>query len=167
MQHIKGTGAFASKQGTTKKTFREEDILPYSLIAFYGVINENAAKHTNLKPNDIGVLKEAIWNGTKGLISRSKIGQMPRLLIMINYNAPNYFIGDLDNLIKLNTDLRDEQIRKPEDYQIDVTKLIEIIRANSDKIDNIEFKADERMKFIQDGTQINLSELEKFTEISL
>lgn len=167
MQHIKGTGAFASGKGSTKKTFREEDILPYSLIGFYGVINENAAKHTNLKPEDIEVLKDAIWNGTKGLISRSKVGQMPRLLLTINYVEPNFFIGDLDNLIKLKTDLRDEQIRKPEDYQIDISKLIEMTEVNSDKIDNIEFKADDRIKFIKNGNQIKLNEIDKFTEISL
>ena len=49
MQYIKGTGAFASKDGKSQKTFREEYILPYSLIALYGVINENAAKSTNLR----------------------------------------------------------------------------------------------------------------------
>jgi CRISPR-associated protein Csh2 len=53
MQHIKGTGAFASKSGATQKTFREEDVLYYSLIAFCGVINENAAKHTKLKKDDV------------------------------------------------------------------------------------------------------------------
>jgi CRISPR-associated protein Csh2 len=48
LKHIKGTGAFASKSGATQKTFREEDILPYSLISFYGIINENAAQQTQL-----------------------------------------------------------------------------------------------------------------------
>jgi len=41
---IKGTGAFASKAGADQNTFREEYILPYSFITFYGLANENAAK---------------------------------------------------------------------------------------------------------------------------
>lgn len=167
IQHIKGTGAFASKQGTTQKTFREEDILPYSLINFYGVVNENAAKHTKLQTDDIEVLKEAIWNGTKNLISRSKVGQMPRLLLMINYNQPNFFIGDLDSLIKLNADKRDEQIRQPEDYEIDTTELMEKVEEHKNKIENIQFKVDERMNFIRSGSKIKLNELDRFEEISL
>ncbi len=78
IMHVKGTGAFASKEGATKKTFREEYVLPYSLIGFYGVVNENAAKHTNLTEEDVSDLKKAMWNGTKGLISRSKFGQIAK-----------------------------------------------------------------------------------------
>ncbi|HHE39476.1 MAG TPA: type I-B CRISPR-associated protein Cas7/Csh2 [Candidatus Cloacimonetes bacterium] len=167
IQHIKGTGAFASGKDATKKTFREEDILPYSLICFYGIVNENAAKHTKLQTEDIKLLKDAIWNGTKGLISRSKFGQMPRLLLFINYKEPNFFIGDLDNLIKLKSDKRDEQLRKPEDYQINISKLLEQIELHKDKIENVEFIIDDRMKFIQNGKEIKLNELEKFSEISL
>lgn len=167
IQHIKGTGAFASKKDTTQKTFREEYFLPYSLIGFYGIVNENAATHTNLQTEDITLLKDAIWNGTKGLISRSKFGQMPRLLMFINYKETNFFIGDLDNLIKLKSDKRDEQIRQPEDYKIDISKLLEMIELHSDKIETIEFKVDGRMKFMKNDEEIKLSDLEKFTEISL
>ena len=59
IQHIKGTGAFASGKGKEQKTFREEYVLPYSLIAFYGIVNENAAKETKLKPDDVDLL----WDG--------------------------------------------------------------------------------------------------------
>ncbi len=34
MKHIKGTGAFASKEGAKQSTFREEDILYYRLLRF-------------------------------------------------------------------------------------------------------------------------------------
>ena len=74
-QYIKGTGAFAAKAGAKQQTFREEYVLPYSLIAFYGIINENAAQHTKLTTADIDMLKTALWNGTKQLITRSKMEQ--------------------------------------------------------------------------------------------
>ncbi|MFX4933473.1 type I CRISPR-associated protein Cas7, partial [Acinetobacter baumannii] len=41
---ITGTGGFASKETARQKTFRREFIVPYALIGFYGVINENLAK---------------------------------------------------------------------------------------------------------------------------
>ena len=85
MKHFKGTGAFASKEGASQKTFREEDFLPYSLISFYGIINENAAKDTKLSEEDVDLLLDGMWNGTKNLISRSKVGQVPRLLLKVNY----------------------------------------------------------------------------------
>jgi CRISPR-associated protein Csh2 len=157
-----------SKEAKGQGTMTETYILPYSLIAFYGVVNENAAKHTQLKKEDVDLLKDALWNGTKGLISRSKFGQMPRLLLVINYNQPNFFIGDLDNLISLDSGtLRDEELRKPENYKIKLDALLERIDSNSDKIENIEFISDSRMTYLKNGTKVKLNDLDKFTEISL
>ncbi|MDY0218927.1 MAG: type I-B CRISPR-associated protein Cas7/Csh2 [Candidatus Cloacimonas acidaminovorans] len=125
--YIKGTGAFASQPGAKQQTFREEYILPYSFIAFYGIINENAAEKTNLTKEDIEVLKDALWNGTKQLITRSKMEHNPRMLLMLEHKESNYFIGELDKHIKLVTDLRDEQIRNITDFKLDMSELKKII----------------------------------------
>jgi len=150
IKHIKGTGAFASKEGATQKTFREEDILPYSLISFYGIINENAAKHTNLTEDDVNLLLEGMWNGTKNLISRSKAGQMPRLLLKVNYKESNYHIGDLDKMIKLVSEKNDEQIRDISEVTLDVSQLIDTLNKNKDRIESVEFKVDDRVKITPD-----------------
>jgi len=165
-QYVKGTGAFASKQGATQKTFREEYVLPYSLIAFSGIVNENAAKETNLSEEDIKLLIKSIWNGTKGLISRSKFGQMPRLLLKINYSTANFFIGELDNLISIASDKRDEQLRGPDDYKIDLTKLLAKIDKFRDKIESVDYIADDRVNFMKNGEDIKLNDLDKFTDKS-
>jgi len=147
IKHIKGTGAFASKPGATQKTFREEDILPYSLICFYGIINENAAKHTNLTENDVNLLLDGMWNGTKNLISRSKAGQMPRLLLKVNYKENDYHIGDLDKLITIKDidKIEQEKLRDITDVILDASELIETLNKNKDKIESIELKVDERL----------------------
>lgn len=145
MKHIKGTGAFASKAGATQKTFREEDVLPYSLISFYGIINENAARYTNLTDEDVNLLLEGMWNGTKNLISRSKAGQMPRLLLKVSYKEDNYHIGDLDKMIKLKSEKRDEEIRDISDVTLDVSELINVLNTNKDKIESIDLKKDGRV----------------------
>jgi CRISPR-associated protein Csh2 len=164
---VKGTTVMPSKEGLGQGTMTETYILPYSLIAFCGVINENAAKYTKLTTEDIGLLKEAIWKGTQGLISRSKYGQMPRLLLVINYSEPNFFIGDLDNLIQLSKgNLRDEELRKPEDYKVEIGKLLEKVRGNKEKIDNIKFITDSRMQYLDNGSSIELKSIEKFQEIA-
>jgi len=145
LKYIKGTGAFASKEGATQKTFREEYILPYSLIAFYGIINENAAKHTNLNDDDIELLLEGIWNGTKNLISRSKAGQEPRLLLKINYKENNYHIGDLDKLIKIDTDKRDEELRDIGEIKLNTDELEKTLIDLKDTIESIEIKIESRL----------------------
>ena len=154
IKHIKGTGAFASKEGATQKTFREEDVLPYSLISFYGIINENAAKHTNLTEEDVNLLLEGMWNGTKNLISRSKAGQMPRLLLKVNYKENDYHIGDLDKMIKLSSEKNDEQIRDISEVNLDASELVATLNKNKDKIENIELKLDDRLNINLNGLEV-------------
>ncbi len=133
INHIKGTGAFASKMGAKQKTFREEYILPYSLIAFHGIINENAAKHTNLTTEDVKLLLEGMWEGTKNLITRSKFGQMPRLLLKVDYKD-NFYIGELHKLVSLDSEKEDEHIRSTDDFILDVSKLNIALEKYKDKI---------------------------------
>jgi len=163
IEYIKGTGAFASKPKSKQKTFREEYVVAYSLIAFHGIINENAAKHTRLTDNDVGLLIESIWNGTKGLISRSKFGQMPRLFIKVNYSAENFFIGDLDHLVKIKTDKLEEELRSPEDYKLDVCRLLKAVDKYNDKIDSVEFVIDDNFFLCRDDEEIQLEKMEKFS----
>lgn len=167
MKHIKGTGAFASKEGSKQATFREEDILPYSLILFYGIINENAAKHTHLTEDDVKLLLEGTWNGTKSLISRTKAGQVPRLLLKVNYSKENYHIGDLDKMLKLTTEMPHENIRGTEDVKIDISKLVTKLAAEKNSIKEIEICADDRMTFCMDGADFPISGLEAATCIAV
>lgn len=143
------------KKGKRQAEFSEEYRLPYSLICFYGVINENAAKNTGLSEDDVKLLLDGIWNGTKNLITRSKIGQMPRFLLRIVYKENNFHIGDLDKMIKLkNKDGNDiseeeqEKIRDISEVRIDISELINTLKDYKDKIERIEFKADKRVTFM-------------------
>lgn len=157
LKFIKGTTVYPSAQDKTQGTFTEMYVLPYSLIGFYGIINENAAKHTKLTNGDVDLLMDALWNGTKNLISRSKVGQMPRLLIKINYKEKDYHIGDLNALLELKSDIRDEEIRDVEDYAIDATKLLDALHDNNGKIKDIDLMLDERLTFKRESKQIDLA----------
>lgn len=141
---IKGTSVMPSKENVTRGTFIETQILPYSLISFYGIINENAAKSTGLTESDVDLLMNGIWNGTKNIITRSKIGQMPRLLIRVIYKEDNFHIGDLDKKMKLilDEDIEEKSLRSISEIKLDISELIKTINSNKDKIGRIEFKAD-------------------------
>ncbi len=144
LQHIKGTGAFASKAGAEQQTFREEYILPYSLIAFYGIINENTAKHTKLREADVEDLFEAIWNGTKQLTTRSKFEHNPRMLLTIEHDNPNFFIGNLDKYISLKSDKKDDELRNISELALDMEALV--IKLSELKKDDNKFKVVMREK---------------------
>ena len=165
LKFIKGTGAFASGAKKKNKTFREEYVVPYSLIGFYGVVNENAGQETNLTEEDVELLLEGMWKGTKNLISRSKVGQTPRLLLQVEYSEENFFIGELKDYIKLVSDKRDEQIRDVSDYELEVSALLNIIEDNRDKIKTVRYKTNPRVSFVAAGEEIDLGELDMYEKI--
>lgn len=147
---IKGTGAFATKEGAEQKTFREEYNITYGMIAFHGVINENAARHVGTTENDIMELTEAIWNGTKDLLTRSKKGHMPRLLVKIDYRD-GFFIGDLCERLQLvaGEGKKLDALEDVDDYTIDTKALNEALKKHDDKIIAIKVQADERLKLTE------------------
>ncbi|MCF7790694.1 MAG: type I-B CRISPR-associated protein Cas7/Csh2 [Victivallales bacterium] len=158
LKYIKGTGAFASKNGSEQQTFREEYILPYSLIAFYGIINENAAQNTGLTDQDVESLKTAMWNGTKHLISRSKFEHTPQLLIEVTYKDENFFIGELDKYVAFEKEILDEEVRDIQDGIINLELLSGKLNKYEDKIKKIEIRKGERISIS------GLSEI-KFQEV--
>lgn len=161
LQYIKGTGAFASGKGMEQKTFREEYFLSYSLISFWGVANENAAKETRLTEDDMSLLMDGIWNGTKNLISRSKAGQMPRLLLRVVYKEGNFHIGDLDKMVKLvkKEEKADEAIRDISEVSLDLTELADALSKHRDKIERVEYKVDDRVSIVSGGTEKTIKDL--------
>jgi CRISPR-associated protein Csh2 len=96
----------------------------------------------NLPIDDVTLLLEAMWNGTKNLISRSKVGQMPRLLLKVNYQEENYHIGDLEKLIKIKDieNIQQEKIRDISEIELDASKLVESLNHNKEKIESIDLK---------------------------
>jgi CRISPR-associated protein Csh2 len=169
---IKGTTVIPSDEKKGAGTFWEAYIIPYSLIVFYGIVNENAAKHTGLTNEDVNLLLDGIWNGTKNLITRSKFGQMPRFLLQIVYKEKNYHIGELDHRIKLlknNPNQRDEEIRRIQEVKIDVSELAKAIENNKNNIEFIRYKKDEYLEITKDGNSIQINKMVdgiKFEEIT-
>ncbi|MCY9692094.1 type I-B CRISPR-associated protein Cas7/Csh2 [Paenibacillus alginolyticus] len=155
LEYIKGTGAFASKEGNAQKTFREEYVVAYSLLNVYGILNENCAKDTKLQEEDVELLLRALWNGTKSLHSRSKVGQMPRILFKVEYSKPHYHIGELDKGIKMILDegKLDQEIRDVEEYQLDFTNWLDRVGKHKDHIAKISFAIDDRVRFSQNPVE--------------
>jgi len=146
-----GTGAFASSDKKSQATFRTEYKVPYAVIGFNGIINEKAAAYSNMTEDDKKLLLEGIWEGTKNLISRSKYGQTPLLLMVINYKE-SFYIGNLRQRLQLiHDEINEMQLRSVDDYKIDMTEIIEELKINKEKIESIEFKYDSRLQLLNKG----------------
>lgn len=149
-----GTGAFASSDKKVQATFRTEYKLPYAVIGFNGVINEKAARYSKMTEEDKSILLEGIWEGTKNLISRSKFGQSPLFLLEVVYKEP-FYICNLRQRLKLDCGDKNElQIRGTNDYKLDVSELIKVLKENKEKIADINLKVDSRMTMISNGQLI-------------
>jgi len=150
LEFVKGTTVMPSAEQKAQGTMTECYVLPYSLIVFYGIANEKAAQDTKLKDEDTYAMLKALWLGHKGstdVISRSKFGHEPRLLIEIIYKEGSLaHIGELDKLVKINTDKREEEIRDIEDVEIDLTKLKEKAQKYKDKIEKVRYKLGDRVR---------------------
>lgn len=151
---IKGTSVMPSGEEKKAGTFIETQILPYSLIGFYGIINENASKATGLTEEDVNLLLDGIWNGTKNLITRSKVGQIPRFLVRVIYKDKNYHIGDLEKKIGIGNDKNRKDIRDISELKLDITELINTLKENKGKIEKIEYEVNSDVAFSVDGTVV-------------
>ena len=159
-----GTSIFRSKGEAEKSeqkmgTFTTYYAIPYGLIAFHGVANENAAKTTGLTDRDLNKFKVALWKGVRESPSahtRTKRGQQPRLLLNIVYKEKieieengdkkkvptEYHIGALEEKVALTPteEVKEEiNIKKIGDYTLDFSELVESIRRVKDKIERIEY----------------------------
>ncbi|MHA1375988.1 MAG: type I-B CRISPR-associated protein Cas7/Csh2 [Promethearchaeota archaeon] len=146
---IQGTAAFASSLGDMQRSFRNEFIIPFAVIKFYGVINEKLASKTNLTGKDVERLDEAIWEGTFNLQSRSKVGHKPRLYIRVIYKPGESQIGLIHQEIETTnaTDKEEDEIRSIEDIQFDLSKLEDILEKNRDKIETVIFRESDSLNF--------------------
>lgn len=161
LSYIKGTAAFASGEGKQNSSFREEWLVPYALISFYGVVNQNAAVNTKLTSDDVDEFFKALWFGTKDLITRSKMEQLPRLLVQVEYND-NTHNGGLDAFISLKTEKPENEIRSVSDYTLNVEKLIEVLKMHANRISRVRYFASDDLNISPNFETLSEVNVEKF-----
>lgn len=158
-EYVKGTTVMPSGEGREQGTFTEKYLVPYALISFYGVANDKIAEieGIDLTEEDLDLLYEAMWNGTKVLFTTSK-SQMPRLMVEVRYNEDDIFLGELDKYLKLISNKRDEEIRDPEDYILDIGDLVDVLSDNKSCITKVRVLQDERLRTMAHGSEVALAD---------
>ncbi|MCK8603806.1 type I-B CRISPR-associated protein Cas7/Csh2 [Desulfoferrobacter suflitae] len=148
-QMVQQTAAFAGSATASQKSFAERWLLPYALIAAYGVVNENAARTTGMSPKDLNRLLDALWRGTAELNTHSKMGHDPMLLLVVESQA-GHKIGALQRRVKM-TDQPEEEtaIRDSSQFCIDLSELLDAI-AQNDKVVSTKARQSTRLR-VKDG----------------
>jgi CRISPR-associated protein Csh2 len=138
---IHGTTTFASDESKSQGTFTAYYGLRYALIGFSGVANEHSAEISRMSDGDYNLLLKALWHGVRSSANtRSKVGQIPHLLISIEYKKGEEFqFGRLHDYVRLETTTGKEEKEwsSPEDFQVDLSKLLERIGEQKERIDRI------------------------------
>lgn len=151
------TSHFASgegkKQGAIGKDFR----VKYSLIAFSGVISGKRGEKTKLKAEDIALLDKAMRHAIQDNVTRSKIGQYPRLYLRVEYKDNETILGDLRDYIKLTA--KEESIRELSEVALEVGELKEFLQKNKDKIKTIYYFSDEKLKLTVNNALLSFKEI--------
>jgi len=150
-----GTGAFG-KDNSLNKTFRTDNYIPYGLFAMYGTINSLSANKTNASEEDVADMLDSMWQGTKLLNTRSKVGQKPRMLIRVIYKD-TYMIGLLDELVKIDNE-NSQQLRAFSECELNFSALARSLKNMSQKIEKVVvFYDDSAKKYLDNFKNLNIN----------
>ena len=157
------TSHFASdekyKQGAIGKDYR----VKYSFIAFSGVISGKRAEHTQLSYEDVELFDSAMRHAITEQVTRSKIGQYPRLYMRIQYKDNETILGDMRSKISLNAE--NESIRHINECSLEIGKLVEFLNEYSNRIEKIFYYYDDALKLTVDGKQDKFKNIFSFIDI--
>ena len=145
VETVQGTAAFATKEGSEQRSFRSEYIVPFVLIADYAIANQYASLTTGATDEDLDALFSALWKGTANLITRSKVGHMPRFLLEVRYvKGFDGIIGAMDEKVRLlgadgHILSADEQLalRSCDEALLDITALSSALSRVSEDVDHV------------------------------
>lgn len=142
------TSSFSSGKGVGKD-YR----VKYSFIAFSGGINGLTARDTNLSEFDINLLDEAIVKSIPLNRTRSKIGQTPRLYLRVEMKDNETVLNDLREYIDLEYNKVEENVREIDDVILDIDELFDYLSEKEDKIKEINYWCDSKLKFNNNGLE--------------
>jgi len=156
------TSTFAGR-GEEYSTMGKDWRVYYSLIAFHGIVSGKRAEKTNLSKEDIRLLDNSLLKAIPlQATTRSKIGQTPRLLLRIEYKDSTTFLGDLRRYVEMECK---ENLRDINEVKLLVTPLVDLIKANKDKINKIYVWQHADLRLKSDNEEKTLKELLKNNKI--
>jgi CRISPR-associated protein Csh2 len=141
---IRGTSIFGSTEERRQGTFTENFVLRYGLVGFGGVANEYSAKKSLLTDGDYAELLGAAWRGVRSAgNTRTKAGQVPRLLVNVVYKPGSEFqLSRMLDYVRLGAadgQKPPESWTGPLDYVADLALLRDRLEGYAHHIERIEY----------------------------
>lgn len=151
---VQGTAAFAKNESSMQRSIRYEYIVPFVLIADYAIANQYASLTTGATDEDLDALFSALWKGTANLISRSKVGHMPRFLLEVRYaKGFDGIVGAMDEKVRLlgadgHSLSADEQLalRSCDEALLDITALSSALARVSQDVERVRILHDSALR---------------------
>lgn len=151
---VQGTAAFATRSDSEQRSFRNEYIVPFTLIGVYGIANQYPSKETGATDGDLDELTSALWKGTTNLITRSKVGHTPRFLMEVTYIEDfDGAVGSMDEKVALKSfegnDLTDDEqlaLRSLQNVKVEMEDLIDNLVARKDHVEKTRIITDAELK---------------------
>jgi CRISPR-associated protein Csh2 len=138
----------ANDEDAEQGTFVTDHRIEYGVIGVGGRINENGATATRLTEEDVERLDTLIWRSLKNqTMTRSKVGQQPRLYLRVEYGPDAFEIGRLSDRIDIDPDTTVSEMRNVTDYQLDVRQLVTALKEHSERIESVYLTADTAVEF--------------------
>lgn len=141
---IHGTSVFGSSEEKSQGTFTTYFGLRYALIGFNGIANEHSAKLSRMTDADYEDLLKSLWHGVRSAANtRTKVGQVPRFLISIEYKPGVEFqFGNLIDYVRPEpSNVKPaKEWASPEDYNVRISKLKERLDGQSSKIERVRYE---------------------------
>lgn len=140
---IRGTSIFSSAEEKRQGTFTENVVLRYGLVGFGGIANEHSARKSLMTDADYSELLRALWKGVRSAgNTRTKAGQVPRLLVNIVYKPGSEFqLGQMLGYALLSpaNGKPPEAWEGPRDYTMDLKDLRDRLERYAHHIERVEY----------------------------
>jgi CRISPR-associated protein Csh2 len=150
------TSVIATQEGKEQGGFDLDDHrIQYGLIRFHGLIDEHGAEDTKLRTRDVERLDTLCWRAIKNqTISRSKVGQEPRLYCRIEYAEESYHLGGLDKDLELDDEKSapDEELRNVRDLTVSVDRFVDRLARARDQVERVRIVASDVLQISLEGT---------------
>lgn len=155
------TASLSSESSKSAGAMGKSYFLDYAIFPVHGILKNSLAKISKATEIDVNKLFRGLWDGTKSLNTRSKFGQMPRLLISLIMKKPGYQLSGIKHVFSGSS--VKENCSTIEDIDIKLDRLGEYIEQYKEKIEAIEYKEDISLNLhFQDKVLNSISDLAKY-----
>lgn len=147
------TSVISTQEGKETGGFDLDDHrIKYGIFPFHGVVDEQGAADTDLTPADVRRLDTLCWRALKNqTISRSKVGQAPRLYVRVEFATDGFHDGDLHNALEHTPVESDAALRNVTDLRLDASAFVDRLVALGDHIETVHVVGSDYLALDIDG----------------